>query len=142
MEAWVKGYDVIVRMLVEHGADVNTRATVGMSAIAAASNSGDLEAVKLLLDKGAHLDLPTHETGLLSGKSLERTTGYEAPVGATTQRQHNPGLIKLLLAHGARPNAVSTNDMTPLGRIAEDGDTEIVSRFHFLPQRRCVWRQS
>ena len=126
MAVWGKGYGLIVRMLVDHGADVNAQAKTGMTAVGNAAESGELDAVRLLLDKGARLDLPTHEIDLLNGKPLDATNGYMALAGATSAGQHNPEIIKLLLAHGAKPNAKSTNDLTPLGRAAESGDAEVV----------------
>lgn len=125
-DTWSKGYGVIVGMLTARGADVNAQTTGGMTAIAAAATSGDLETVKLLLDKGARLDLPTYNRAYRSGKPLESTSGYEALTGATSMDQHSPELIKLLLAHGAKPNAVSSNDLTPLGRAAQGGDAQVV----------------
>lgn len=126
MAAWSKGYGVIVGMLLDHGADVNAQSKMGMTAIGNAAESGELDTVRLLLDKGARLDLPTHEIDLLSGKSLDATNGYIALAGATSAGQHEPEIIKLLLAHGATPNAKSSNDMTPLGRASESGDAEVV----------------
>ena len=124
--AWSKGYGVIARMLLDHGADVNAQSKTGDTAIGNAAACGELDTVRLLLEKGARLNLPTHEVDLLNGKPLDGTNGYMALAGATSAGQHNPEIIKLLLAHGAKPNARSTNDLTPLGRAAESGDAEVV----------------
>ena len=123
---WSKEYGVIARMLLDHGADVNAQSKTGDTAIGNAATSGELDTVRLLLERGARLDLPTHEVDLLNGKSLDATNGYEALAGAASAGQHNPEIIKLLLAHGTKPNARSTNDLTPLGRAAESGDAEVV----------------
>ena len=123
---WSKEYGVIARMLLDHGADVNVQSKTGDTAIGNAATSGELDTVRLLLERGARLDLPTHEVDLLNGKSLDATNGYEALAGAASAGQHNPEIIKLLLAHGTKPNARSTNDLTPLGRAAESGDAEVV----------------
>lgn len=81
--AWSKGYEVIVRLLLDHGADVNAQAG-GMTAIGNAAVSGELNTVRLLLDRGARLDLPVHEADLLSpGKPLDATNGYLALAWAT-----------------------------------------------------------
>lgn len=125
-EAWSKGYDVITRMLIDHGADVNAETALGTTAISNAADSGNLEMVRLLLDKGARLDLPIHGLLLIEGKPQDATNGYAALVGASSMSQHNPEIIKLLLTHGAKPNCQSLDDLTPLGRASESGDLEVV----------------
>lgn len=124
--SWQKGYGVIVRLLLDHGAKINAQAADGTTAVANAADSGEIDTVRLLLNRGARLDLPTHEIDLLSGKSLDATSGYLALAGATTVGQDSAEIVKLLLAHGAKPNAQSTNDLTPLGRASKNGDAETV----------------
>ena len=125
-ETWAKGYGVIVRMLLDHGADVNAQTRNGDTAIDGAAASGGLAEVQLLLERGARLDLPTHQKDLLDGRSIDGTNGYDALVEATSMYQHQPKVVSLLLEHGANPNAKSTNDLTPLGRASESGDAEVV----------------
>lgn len=125
-EAWSKGYDVIARMLIDHGANVNAETALGTTAIGNAAESGNLEMVQLLLDHGSRLDLPIHGILLIKGKPQDATNGYAALAGASTMGQHNPEIIKLLLAHGAKPNCQSFDDLTPLGRASESGDVEVV----------------
>lgn len=124
--AWEKGYGVIVRMLLDHGGDVNAQTKLGTTAISNAAESGDIDTVHLLLAKGARLDLPVHGTIMLGDKPQDATNGYEALAGATSMGQHSPEMVKLLLSHGATPNAKSFYDMTPLGRASESGDAEVV----------------
>ena len=126
VDEWSKGYVQIVRLLLDHGADLNAQSSLGQTAIDGASASGDAAEVQLLLDRGARLDLPTHQKDLLDGRSIDGTNGYEALVEATSMHQHSPEVVKLLLAHGAKPNAKSTNDLTPLGRASESGDAQVV----------------
>ena len=113
-EAWSKGYDVIARMLIDHGANVNAETALGTTAIGNAAESGNLGMVQLLLDKGARLDLPVHGILLIKGKSQDATHGYMALAGAAPMSQHNPEIIKLLLAHGANPNCQSLEDKPQL----------------------------
>ena len=125
-EAWSKGYDVIAQMLIDHGANVNAETALGTTPIGNAAESGNLQMVQLLLAKGARLDLPIHGILLIKGKPQDATNGYEALAGASSMGQHNPEIIKLLLAHGAKPNCQSLDDLTPLGRASESGDVEVV----------------
>ena len=125
-ENWSKGYDVIARMLIDHAADVNAETALGTTAISNAAEAGNLPMVQLLLAKGARLDLPIHGILLIKGKPQDATNGYEALAGASSTGQHNPEIIKLLLAHGAKPNCQSFDDLTPLGRASECGDVEVV----------------
>ncbi len=126
LNTWIKGYEVIVRLLLDHGADVNAQMAGGMTAVGNAADSGNVDTVRLLLDRGARLDLLTHQTDIFSGKPLDATNGYFALAGATTVGQSSAEIVKLLLAHGAKPNAQSTNDLTPLGRASKNGDAETV----------------
>ena len=82
--------------------------------------------MQLLLDHGSRLDLPIHGILLIKGKPQDATNGYAALAGASSMGQHNPEIIKLLLAHGAKPNCQSFGDLTPLGRASESGDGEVV----------------
>ncbi len=123
--AWEKGYGVIVRMLLDHGANVNAQTKMGTTAISNAAESGEMETVRLLLAKGARLDLPVHGIIMLGDKQ-DATNGYVALAGATSMGQDSPEMVKLLLSHGATPNAKSFYDMTPLGRASESGAAEVV----------------
>ncbi len=58
MVAAEAGYADVVKVLVEKGADINARTPTGTTALMMArNNSGNTRAVKLLLDKGASVDL-------------------------------------------------------------------------------------
>jgi ankyrin repeat protein len=49
----MRGYLVIVQMLLEKGIDINTRDSQGWTALHLAAERGQHEVVKLLLDRGA-----------------------------------------------------------------------------------------
>ncbi|MEO7901916.1 MAG: ankyrin repeat domain-containing protein [Capsulimonas sp.] len=122
---WRAGYPSLVKLLVAHGANVNAQMTNGTSAIDSAATAGDTEVVRFLLDRGARLDLPSHEADIL-GTPHTATNGYYALVGAIYEDKHNPTLVRLLLTHSASPNSDSPSEMTPLGAAASSGDAQIV----------------
>jgi ankyrin repeat protein len=89
-EAAVDGKTQIVKLLLDHGADVNARGGPYGSALHAASSKGHEQIVKLLLDKGANINARDgHYGSALQGASFE---GHEQ-------------LVKLLLDKGTNINA-------------------------------------
>jgi ankyrin repeat protein len=55
-DAVEKGQGPVVRLLLEHKADVNARNSNGFTALHSAAQNGDLDMIKLLLSKGARRD--------------------------------------------------------------------------------------
>ncbi|BDI33764.1 hypothetical protein CCAX7_58150 [Capsulimonas corticalis] len=122
---WRSGYAALVKLLVAHKANVNAQMALGTTAIDSAATAGDTQTVRFLINHGARLDLPSHETDIL-GTAHDATNGYYALVGAIYEDKHNPKLVELLLAHGASPNSASPSEMTPLGAAAASGDTAVI----------------
>lgn len=56
MEAVCRGRSDIVRLLLERGAEINTRTLGGYTALMFASKRGNIEIVRLLVEKGADLN--------------------------------------------------------------------------------------
>ncbi len=129
-EAAYYGYTEIARLLLDHGADVFAKKihgetvsdmAAGHKDIAAmikremdlleASERGDVQAVKDLLDKGAHANVHDPDG---------RTPLTEAVWN------NNSELVKLLLERGANPNAKKNDGATPLGIAKGKGFKEIV----------------
>ena len=67
-----------VRLLLEHGADVNARQHGGWTALHAASQNGDVEMVRLLLGGGADIDLRADNQQ--NAMDLAMTKGHQAVV--------------------------------------------------------------
>lgn len=87
------------RLLAE-GADVNAvKGEYKTTVLMEASVRGNLEAMKLLLEKGANIDMVDQD-------------GWTALMGATVQGSLEP--VKLLLEHGADVNAKNHNGDTAL----------------------------
>ncbi|GLB45326.1 hypothetical protein LshimejAT787_2100860 [Lyophyllum shimeji] len=90
---WDQDRDVIA-LLLKHGADVNAKCIDGKTALHAAARCSSLDVVRLLLEKGAIVD----------AKCARGTTPlYEAVRWALGSDE----IVRVLLGHGADPNAVS-----------------------------------
>jgi len=98
----------MVRLLLEKGADANSRGGV---ALAMAADQGNMEMVRLLLDKGANPEGKDGFGGTALLKAVERG---------------NIDVVKLLLDKGANTEAKSGNGPTALHLAATRGDTEVV----------------
>lgn len=101
------GNELVVRTVVENGADVNY--WCGTSPLYAAVGWGHAKIVKFLLAKGGDMDV--HKG------PYERTALHEAASG-------NPGsdmIARILIDNGANVDGLGGNGMTPLHHAALDG---------------------
>jgi len=89
----------LARSLVAAGADVNLAAINGTTPLMAAAYGGDIEFVKLLLDKGAKIDAVD--------RIKKNAVTYAAGEGRTD-------VVMLFIARGVDPNAVYQNGLTAL----------------------------
>jgi ankyrin repeat protein len=102
----------VVALLVTHGANVSIRSKRGESALADAARRGDLEAARLLLDKGADVNIVDYR-------------GYTPLILAAQFDRDSPELVRLLLSRGADVNAVAEG-LTALTIAERRGETELV----------------
>ncbi|HEX6199438.1 MAG TPA: ankyrin repeat domain-containing protein, partial [Thermoanaerobaculia bacterium] len=108
-----------VRRLLDAGADPNHTETlegrwrdgVQRSALGGAARGGHLEVARLLLGRGARVDLTPR--------------GDASPLMIAAGNRHRD-LVRLLLDAGADPSRVVPGDGTPLIAAARSGDREIV----------------
>ena len=138
------GYVDIVRLLLQHGADVGTQDEGYSIPLHLASSRGELEVARLLLDYLADVDAmnkdgrtPLHLASssgrveivhLLLDHSVNtnakdkdgRTPLYEA------LSQGKPEIVRLLLDRGADANAGDKDGWTPLHNASCKGETETV----------------
>lgn len=111
------GNAAAVKMLLEHGADARLRNEGGVSAIQTAAAAGDLESVRLLLDKGVD---PNDFPREIKGHPL--LTGGRTPLMWAAFRNDVP-MMRLLVERGADPNRPAVFG-TPLSQAAWHDNVE------------------
>ena len=106
----------VIKLLVEHGADLQARTKKGFSALHFAAREGDVESARLLLEAGTDINIrsqPAAAAPRAGGPSYEATVSAgSTPLLVATVRAHVPFAL-FLLERGADPNA-SDAGMTPL----------------------------
>jgi ankyrin repeat protein len=122
MWAAFRGNTKIMRMLIDAGADVNTSNGLG-TALAQAAWADKTEAARLLIENGARCDI----AGLRDG--------YLPLHWAASTEREDASLVRLLLEHGADPNAGGGEEIdafmgtpqTPLMLARRRGETGILT---------------
>ena len=110
IEAARHGHLDTVKLLVEHGADVNLQGEAFYGPLHCAAYGGHLATVQYLLDSGA---------------SVRVFEGHDKPLNSAAQAGQIP-VIELLLAHGANVNAQGVDGATPLENAVASGHVELV----------------
>ncbi|KAH7173727.1 ankyrin repeat-containing domain protein [Fusarium flagelliforme] len=100
---------VVVKSLLDKGADVNARSFRKLTPLIFATEARNLEIVKLLVEKGADVNLQTDQ------KTSERSALH---VAANIE---SPDFILTLLVNGADPKLVNTTGNTPLHLAVRSG---------------------
>ena len=86
----------------------------GFTALHLASFFGQEEAAEILVTRGAEVNLVARNANI-----------HVTPLHSAAAGSH-PGIVKLLLAHGADPNAAQDGGFTPLHSAANNDDRESV----------------
>ena len=105
------GHLSVVMLLLEHGANMETRDVHGSSPLHSASYRGYTEVVSLLIDRSANLN----------AKDFDQKT----PLYLALERGHDE-IVRLLLNHGADANHPDNHGRTPVHLASESGRGEIV----------------
>jgi ankyrin repeat protein len=93
-----KGKVDVVRLLIERGAEVDSRDKWGWTPLHLASRYGHLEVSRVLIDHGANVNARKHE-------SLDSAT--------SSAYNGHLGIVKLLLERGADVHALNEEGQTP-----------------------------
>ncbi len=104
----------LVRLLIENGADVNTRDGFGDTVLMFACEQGHLDLADFLLDRGA--DINQVNNHIFKGRTALMAAARAGRVEA----------VKLLLAHDAEVNAADSPKETALVKAAYCGHAEVV----------------
>ena len=109
----------VAQLLLEHGADVNTRRKDRQTPLHTASYSGSVEIVRLLLNHGA--DPEANAEGSVGEKPL-----HIVSYGKYRSQEDGVRVALLLLERGADVNTRSNDHQTPLHLASYFGSVEIV----------------
>ena len=116
MWAAAERHPEVVKLLIEHGAELQARTRKGFTALHFAAREGDLESARLLLAAGVDINILSQATagvGRGGGPSYEASVSNgSTPLLVATVRAQIP-MALFLLERGADPN-VSDAGMTPL----------------------------
>jgi len=105
------------QLLLDSGADVNGMDEYGRTALTTASQFGPPNLVRLLLDRGADVNLASgladdnRHTALIRASGVGHIMCGAAP---SQRRQHNLSIVELLLARGADLNQTDKDGRTAL----------------------------
>ena len=112
--AAVLGYVEVARFLVEHGADVNAQNNDGWTALMAAAMFGRVEVARFLVEHGADVNAQTND-------------GYTALMRAVTiGGGRRVEMVRFLVDHGADVNAQDNYGGTALMYAKLSGNQEII----------------
>jgi len=106
----------IVRLLLDHGANLNYVNSNGINALMqAASFDGNKETVRLLLDRGANPNCRDNKGNTPLILSLTKTRDYQL------FSKKNEEMVRLLLDRGANPNYVNDKGISALALAIHGG---------------------
>ena len=113
-QATTVGYEAVVRLLLEKGAELEGKSEVVKTPLlyAAGAGRGNEAVVKLLLEKGAELDV--------KDQNGQTPLSYAAENGSEA-------VIALLLEKGAELDVKDQNGRTPLSYAAENGSDAVIA---------------
>lgn len=109
MIASQKGNDEIVKILLAAGANPNQMEKDGETALGHAISRNKINIVKLLLDKGANVNLVNPANG-------------ESPLSSAVANK-SVEIVEMLLKAGANPDRANIDKLTPLGAVMGNDET-------------------
>jgi ankyrin repeat protein len=117
---WATGQAANVRLLIDHGADVNAKAKSGTTALLTATRRANPEALKLLVARGANPKVGTED-----GSDLLKAA-YPGFAPVTNGARTNPEVVRVLADAGVTLQSARQPGQLPL--LAGLGDTTVLNR--------------
>ena len=111
----------VAQLLLERGADVNTRCSVHQTPLHAASYLGRFEIVQLLIDHGAEVDVVD---------DFGTTPLHNVSEGRYDSQEDGVRIAQILLDHGADVHATTESGITPLDFVSQDKRPKLAELLH------------
>ncbi|KAK2792626.1 hypothetical protein FQN52_003131 [Onygenales sp. PD_12] len=111
-----------IRMLLEHGANIDARDRHGATPLHFASRFPEVEAAQILLECGADV----HAVGEDGGSAIHYALDASQGKGTGRPRADGRAIFRMLIEFGANINRPANNGVAPLHRAAAYGDLEMV----------------
>ena len=103
-------HDLAEQLIIKYPRQVNAIGGYCVSPLGAALNSGQLKMAQLLYERGANVDVQSHDNA--------------TPLGAASNSGHLE-IVQWLLSRGANPNVWGSHGWTPLHAAAHSGHVEV-----------------
>ncbi|KAI1130000.1 hypothetical protein F5Y10DRAFT_138615 [Nemania abortiva] len=105
-----------LRLLHQHGADLEVRDQIGRTPLLWAATNSNLELARFLLENGANVTAANNRGRTALHLSAE-----------SNDEKHRDDMVELLLRYGANPEATSDGGWTPLHNAAQSGHVSVVA---------------
>ena len=137
MYAAFGGSGECLKLLLQHGVDVNARDSTGKTALMFAASAGSAYCVELLVKAGAEvkqldstnmsaLSWATAGKNILNERNSKSWNGYESKQLVREIRGEFLSCVRILVKSGADINGISTEIKTPLMYAIENGTVNLV----------------
>ena len=120
----------VLKILLDHGADVNTKDSDGSTSLMSATQKGKLDFLGLLLERNAEVNAKTYrgQTALMMAVNLaaDKTDSYRNRPLTEEEVRQRIDIVKMLVAKKSDVNAKDSEEKTALYLAAQKGSTDLV----------------